>query len=191
MRRALLFLFMAFFLAACATSSGYHPVRQYGGPKTKPDPALERFIVLSYPKAKEKIALTYYKKGAYLPDAMRQIDNIFRDRHNGKSIKIDPELIDFLVDIRSRLGLPPTVVFELLSGYRSRETNEALRVANNQVAKESLHMYGWAVDFRIAGVSGSAIAEIAKTMQRGGVSFYPADNHVHVDLGNIRTWKTK
>jgi len=25
-------------------------------------------------------------------------------------------------------------------------------------------------------------------MQRGGVAYYPEDNHVHVDLGNIRTW---
>ena len=49
-------------------------------------------------------------------------------------------------------------------------------------------MHGWAVDFRIEGVKGKAICEIAKTMQRGGVAYYPEDNHVHVDLGNIRTW---
>jgi len=52
-------------------------------------------------------------------------------------------------------------------------------------------MHGWAVDFRIAHVNGSAICEIAKTMQRVGVAYYPADNHVHVDLGNIRTWKQR
>jgi len=28
-------------------------------------------------------------------------------------------------------------------------------------------------------------------MQRGGVAYYPEDNHVHVDLGNIRSWKTR
>ncbi len=116
---------------------------------------------------------------------------MFRDRQTNETAKIDPELIDYLVDIRTRLGLPPTVVFEILSGYRSRDTNEKLRDSSGQVAKESLHMHGWAVDFRIKGVNGKAIAEIAKTMQRGGVSYYPSSNHVHVDLGNIRTWATK
>jgi len=186
-------LFLGLFaLAACAGSP--HPagklVKQYGGQKTRPDKVAERFVVLSH-KSGEKISVTYYKNGKYDPKAMAAINKIFRDRRTGDVGEIDPELIDYMLDIRTRLGLPPTVVFEVLSGYRSPETNAELRETNKQVAKESLHMHGWAVDFRIAGVSGSAIAEIAKTMQRGGVSFYPSTNHVHVDLGNIRTWKTK
>jgi uncharacterized protein YcbK (DUF882 family) len=111
-----------------------------------------------------------------------------RDRHAGVVGKIDPELVDYLVDIRKRLDLPQTVPFQILSGYRTPETNARLAITNGNVAKESLHMRGWAVDFRIDGVSGKAICEIAKTMQRGGVAYYPEDNHVHVDLGNIRTW---
>jgi len=166
-------------------------VKQYGGEKTRPDKLAVRSIVLSYPKAHERLNLTYYAQGKYDPEAMRQIDNLFRDRNMNKVGKIDPELIDYLVDIRTRLGLPPTVEFEILSGYRSEETNAKLRSVNGQAAKESLHMHGWAVDFRAKGVNGKAIAEIAKTMQRGGVSYYPSSNHVHVDLGNIRTWATK
>lgn len=166
-------------------------VKQYGGEKTRPDAVAVRTIVLTYPKAGERLNLTYYKNGDYDPEAMHQIDMIFRDRNVNKVGKIDPELIDYLVDIRRRLGLPPGVPFEILSGYRSPETNARLRISNSQVAKESLHMHGWAVDFRVKGVNGKAIAEIAKTMQRGGVSFYPSSNHVHVDLGNIRTWATK
>jgi len=186
-------------LAACATGSGSssrytsngHLVKQYGGPKTKPDPVETRAIVLVYPPTHERLNLTYYAHGDYKPEAMAAIDKLFRDRHTNEVYKIDPELIDFLVDIRRRLGLPPSVVFEILSGYRSPATNEKLRFTNGQVAKESLHMRGWAVDFRIPNVNGKAIAEIAKTMQRGGVSYYPTDNHVHVDLGNIRTWTTQ
>ena len=81
------------------------------------------------------------------------------------------------------------MTFEILSGYRTRATNAKLAFTNGNVAKESLHMHGWAVDFRIPHVDGRAICEIAKTMQRGGVAYYEGDNHVHVDLGNIRTWK--
>ncbi len=166
-------------------------VKQYGGEKTRPDKVATRSIVLSHPKSGERLNLIYYANGQYDLEAMKQIDTIFRDRNVNKIGKIDPELIDYMVDIRTRLGLPPTVVFEILSGYRSPETNERLRLVNGQAAKESLHIHGWAVDFRIKSVNGRAIAEIAKTMQRGGVSYYPSSNHVHVDLGNIRTWATK
>jgi len=187
---AIFFLFAA---AACSgpVSSAVKPVKQYGGPKTRPDPAVERYIALSHPQSGERLNLVYYRNGKHDPQAMASINRIFRDRRNGKTGEIDPELIDFMVDIRTRLALPQTVVFEILSGYRSPETNAALASKNNNVAKESLHIHGWAVDFRIAGVNGKAIAEVAKTMQRGGVSFYPDSNHVHVDLGNIRSWPTK
>lgn len=181
-------------LAGCSGSGGSRYagklVKQHGGPKAKPDKVAERMIILSYPKSNERLNTKYYKNGGYDPEAMKAIDKIFRDRHNGNIGKMDPELIDFLVDIRTRLALPPTVVFEILSGYRSPDTNSSLARSNGNVARESLHIHGWAVDFRIKGVSGRAIAEVAKTMQRGGVSFYPSSNHVHVDIGNIRTWPT-
>lgn len=183
---------MVLFVAACGGGAPSGKlVRQHGGPKTRPDVAAERLIVLTHPQSGERLALTYYKNGKYDAASMAAINRLFRDRHNDTIGAIDPELIDFLVDIRTRLALPPTVAFEILSGYRCPATNAALARANGKVAKESLHIHGWAVDFRVAGVNGSAIAEIAKTMQRGGVSFYPEDNHVHVDLGNIRTWPTR
>jgi uncharacterized protein YcbK (DUF882 family) len=182
-----------FLLAACSGGAGPAGklVRQYGGPKTRPDNVPERTIVLANARGGEKQSLAYFHGGSYDPEAMAAIDRLFRDRRSGAVGKIDPELIDFLVDIRTRLALPPMVMFEILSGYRDPATNAALAQSNNHVARESLHIHGWAVDFRIPGVNGSAIAEVAKTMQRGGVSFYPKSNHVHVDLGNIRTWPTR
>jgi uncharacterized protein YcbK (DUF882 family) len=190
--RRWLFVFIVLALAGCggAAAPSGKLVRQHGGPKTRPDALAVRTIELSHPQSGERLSLTYYHNGAYDPAAMAAINHLFRDRHANAEKEIDPELIDFLVDIRTRLALPTTVVFEILCGYRTPETNAIMAYQNSQVAKESLHMYGWAVDFRIPDVSGSAIAEVAKTMQRGGVSFYPSDNHVHVDLGNIRTWPT-
>lgn len=178
-------------LSGCGSSAPTGKlVKQYGGEKTRPDKLMTRTIVLVHKEGQERLNLTYFANGRYDPSAMEAIERLFRDRRADKIGKIDPELIDYLVDIRTRLGLPPTVTFEILSGYRARETNEKLRDSSGQVAKESLHIHGWAVDFRIKGVNGKAITEIAKTMQRGGVSYYPSSNHVHVDLGNIRTWKT-
>ena len=193
MKRVWASLLFVLLLSGCGGGAGYSGklVKQYGGEKTRPDRVAQRSIVLVHSQSGERLNLTYYKNGSYDTEAMRQIDFLFRDRTADKVGKIDPELIDYLVDIRTRLGLPPTVTFQILSGYRSRDTNGKLRDSNGQVAKESLHIHGWAVDFRIKNVNGKAIAEIAKTMQRGGVSYYPSSNHVHVDLGNIRTWATK
>ncbi|MDR3450996.1 MAG: DUF882 domain-containing protein [Alphaproteobacteria bacterium] len=180
-------------LAACGNlgGPGYHNVTGRGLEKTQPDTVAERRIVLVYPYAHEKLDLVYFHDGNYDKSAMRKINYLMRDRHVNVTGVIDPELIDYMVDIRTRLGLPASVPFEILSGYRTPETNARLATINGNVAKESLHMHGWAVDFRIEHVYGQAICDIAETMQRGGVAFYPKDNHVHVDLGNIRTWKQR
>jgi uncharacterized protein YcbK (DUF882 family) len=189
-----LVVFFILLVSACAGNSHAAGGNQWlatGAPKTHPDPIPSRSIVLSQPESGEHLAVVYFHDGHYDRKALNQINYLFRDRRAGVVGVIDPELIDFLVDIRTRLGLPPTVTFEILSGYRTAESNAILARHNNNVAIESLHVHGWAVDFRIAGVDGNAIAEIAKTMQRGGVAYYPKSNHVHVDLGNIRTWHEK
>jgi len=192
MIRKILCLLLVLCMAACGgAGTGGKSVSSYGLPKTRPDPVAERHILFLHPESGETLDVVYFHDGAYDQAVLRRINYLFRDRHANVVGTIDPELIDYLVDIRTRLGLPDTVVFEILSGYRTPETNRNLSFYNSQVAKESLHMHGWAVDFRIAHVNGSAICEIAKTMQRGGVAYYPADNHVHVDLGNIRTWKQR
>jgi uncharacterized protein YcbK (DUF882 family) len=181
--------FLVSILCACSTGDGVtHHVTGRGLSKTQPDSEPTRQIILSYPYTHEKLDVVYFHDGNYDVGAMKKIDILMRDRHANVVGDIDPELIDYLVDIRTRLGLPPTVVSQILSGYRTPETNAHLAVTNGNVAKESLHMHGWAVDFRIDNVNGKAICEIAKTMQRGGVAYYPEDNHLHVDLGNIRTW---
>jgi uncharacterized protein YcbK (DUF882 family) len=183
---------MVFGLAGCggnsAASRGKGNMPGYGMAKTHPDPLTQRRIVMVQPQSGEHLDVIYYHDGGYDAAVMKQINYLFRDRHENVVGTIDPELIDYLVDIRTRLGLPANVTFEILSGYRTPGTNANLALDNKNVAFGSLHMHGWAVDFRIAHVSGGAICEIAKTMQRGGVAFNPTNNHVHVDLGNIRTW---
>jgi uncharacterized protein YcbK (DUF882 family) len=186
-------LFITFVLVACGNTAG--PKSQvpsmYNMAKTRPDPLIKRRIIVVCPYSDEKLDVVYYHNGDYDAAVMQKINVLFRDRKANVVGKIDPELIDYLVDIRTRLGLPNTIVFQILNGYRTRATNDAMCRRDTNAAKESYHMHGWAVDFRVVGVNGRAMAEIAKTMQRGGVAYYPDDNHIHVDLGNIRTWKTK
>ncbi|MDD3370254.1 MAG: DUF882 domain-containing protein [Alphaproteobacteria bacterium] len=192
MKKALVLL-LCLVLSACGGSSAARRTTLIGRgmEKTHPDRDALRRIVLVHPYTKEKIDVMYYHNGRYDSAALKKINRLMRDRRANYAGRIDPELVDFLVDIRKRLGLPSTVPFQILSGYRTSRTNKKLSFTNGNVAKESLHMHGWAVDFRVDGVSGKAICEIAKTMQRGGVAYYPSDNHVHVDIGNIRTWHEK
>jgi uncharacterized protein YcbK (DUF882 family) len=150
-----------------------------------------RRIVLVHPPSKERLDVIYWRGGRYDPAAMESIARLARDRSSGQVHAIDPQVIDFLFDLLSRSGLPSSTEIHVLSGFRSRATNAALVRSGEQAARQSLHMEGKALDVRIPLLPGGAIGEIAKTMQRGGAAFYPADGHTHVDTGAVRTWRTR
>ena len=148
-----------------------------------------RYISLRHPESGEIVALYYVNNYRYDGAAMDRINKIFRDRHDGSAIQMDPKLIDFIADLRDRIGLPETVTFDITSGYRSPASNARLARSTRGVARESWHMKGKAVDLKVPSLTGKAMAEIAKTMQRGGVAFYPRTGHVHIDTGTVRTWQ--
>lgn len=182
-RRAALFLGLAGgILAGCATQPA--PTMTSSNPAGPP-----RSIALHHLESGDTVAVTYWTGTAYDPDAMRRINDLFRDRRNDDQIAIDPGLIDFLADLRDRLGLPPEQEINLTSCYRSKATNVALARSNGNVAENSYHMRGQAVDFHIPGVPLAKVAEEAAALRRGGYALYAA--HVHVDTGPFRTWTPK
>ena len=154
-------------------------------------PVAQRFISLRLPETGEMANVTYIRDWHYDRAAMRWIDYICRDRHSGATTPTDPHLIDFIAELRDKVGLPETATLDVLSCYRSPETNEALARTDRYVARESWHTKGRAVDLRVPKLTGRAMAEIAKTMQRGGVAFYPKSGHVHIDTGEVRTWSVR
>ncbi|MDI6839137.1 MAG: DUF882 domain-containing protein, partial [Rhizobiaceae bacterium] len=78
----------------------------------------------------------------------------------------------------------------VVSGYRSPETNSMLRKRSKGVAKESQHMRGTAMDFYIPGVSLKTLREVGMKMQAGGVGYYPNSGSpfVHMDVAGVRSW---
>ena len=56
------------------------------------------------------------------------------------------------------------------------------------VASGSLHMVGKAIDIRVPGVELDHLRAAARSLQLGGVGFYPGSNFVHVDTGRVRFW---
>jgi len=134
----------------------------------------------------EKLTTTYWAEGEYLADSANQIARILRDHRTNASRAIDPSLLDLLHSLREKVETHRP--YEVISCYRSPQTNASLANATGGVATRSLHMSGQAIDVRVAGVALANLRDAARSLGRGGVGFYPRSDFVHVDTGRIRTW---
>ena len=77
---------------------------------------------------------------------------------------------------------------EVISGFRHPKYNLILRKKGRQVARDSQHSHGTAIDFTIPNVPAQALEAWARAQKLGGVGFYPQSGFVHMDTGPIRTW---
>ncbi len=84
--------------------------------------------------------MVYYRDGAYVPDALRSIDDFLKDFRNGERHAIDPTLLDVLYEIKLKTN--SHAPFEVISAFRSPETNTMLRARGTAVAQNSMHMEG-------------------------------------------------
>ncbi len=134
----------------------------------------------------ERLSLEYYRDGAYQPEALAAVNQLLRDFRSGEVGTIDPRLLDLLHRL-SRLTATRRP-FEIISGYRSPATNEALRRHSGGVASQSLHIKGQAIDIRLTDVPLAQLRDAALSMHAGGVGYYVQSNFVHVDTGRVRTW---
>ena len=146
----------------------------------------QRAVSLVHAHTSEHLAITYYRDGNYVRDALTRIDYLLRDFRTGDVHPIDPALLDILHDLRVRTG--QSAPFAVVSGYRSPSTNAELRRHSRGVAEHSLHMQGRAIDIRLPGYATSALQQIALDLRRGGVGYYPVSDFIHVDTGRIRAW---
>jgi uncharacterized protein YcbK (DUF882 family) len=146
-----------------------------------------RSLVLRNLHTGEDLEIAYRRGAAVVPAAMARIDVLLRDFRNGATHPIDPALMDTLTDLAAQRGVAP--VFQVISGYRSPQTNQMLRSHSTGVASRSLHMEGRAIDVRLEGVACPDLAAQALGLARGGVGFYRASDFVHLDTGAFRTWR--
>lgn len=147
---------------------------------------VERSLSFLHLHTGERLTTVYYADGRYLPSAMKQINHLLRDYRLNEVKPVSTDLLDLLFALDRHLGTGAP--FEVLSGYRSAETNAMLSQRSRGVAKRSLHIEAKAIDIRIPGVKSSDVAQVARAMQSGGVGYYPRRNFVHIDVGDVRTW---
>lgn len=134
----------------------------------------------------ETLKTTFFSEGEFITDGLQAINYLLRDHRNDKVGEISPELMTLLHDLQLRMGINKP--FEVISGYRSPETNAMLSRKSNQVAKKSLHMQGKAIDVRISGVPLTELHRAAREENRGGVGLYTRSRFVHIDTGRPRYW---
>jgi len=147
-----------------------------------------RTISLTEPHTNESGSFTYMVNGVYDSSVLEKLNWFMRDWRHDEQITMDPKLFDIVWEVYRESG--STAPVEVLSGYRSPETNAMLRRRSRQVAEHSQHILGKAMDAHFVDMPTARIRDIAMRMQDGGVGFYPTGitPWVHLDSGSVRYW---
>jgi uncharacterized protein YcbK (DUF882 family) len=137
----------------------------------------------------ENLDIVYRVGNTYVPEALERLNYFLRDHNTQDVSNYDPKEFDVLHAMMARLGKLNGVI-QVVCGYRTPETNAALRQGSPQtgVAEHSQHMEGHAIDLRVLGVATAKLRDAARSLRAGGVGYYPVSQFVHVDVGPVREW---
>lgn len=134
----------------------------------------------------ETVYETYWADGRIVQPGYDRICHLMRDVSAGVQCGMDVVLLDILRGMQGWfLSYGQDRVITINSGYRTDATNNRLEGA----ARNSWHKRGGAADVRIEDVPVDYMAQLAKYLRGGGVGIYQQKRFLHVDRGNIRTWR--
>jgi uncharacterized protein YcbK (DUF882 family) len=147
-----------------------------------------RTISLYNIHTKETLTSTYKVNGKFVPAEMEKVNWILRDWRKNEATTMDPQLIDLLWEVHSELGSAEPI--HIISGFRSRGTNEMLRKSVGGQASQSRHILGKAADVHFPDVPVKNLRYSALIREKGGVGYYPtsAIPFVHMDIDRVRAW---
>jgi uncharacterized protein YcbK (DUF882 family) len=136
----------------------------------------------------EIVDVIYRVGDRYIPEALDKLSQILRDSHNDEVKRYDPRTFDVLHTMLAKLNRSSSVI-EVLCGYRTKETNEALRESGTtNAAEHSQHIEANALDLRVPGIPAVELRDAALSLGAGGVGYYPKGQFIHVDTGPVREW---
>ncbi len=145
-------------------------------------------LKLAHGHTGEMLDVVYRIGDTYIPEALDELNLFLRDSHNLEVNAYDPRTFDVLHTVLAKVGKPDGVI-SVLSGYRSQETNDELRASGTtNAAEHSQHIVAKAVDLRVDGVPAAVVRDAAKSLEAGGVGYYPKSQFVHIDVGPVREW---
>lgn len=120
------------------------------------------------------------------PPPAALVDRFLRCHFTNQSIRMDPRLSAMLLGLASKLK---AAEIDIVSAYRAPKYNLYLRKKGREVARESAHPRGHAIDFRVVGVPTRELLGMVRRLRLGGVGYYPESGFVHSDLGPSRFWR--
>ncbi|MGD0894249.1 MAG: DUF882 domain-containing protein [Terracidiphilus sp.] len=148
----------------------------------------QRYEIRLARQSGEIIDVIYRVGDTYVPAALDKLSQFLRDSHNDEVKSYDPRTFDVLHTMLAKLNRPGNVI-EVLCGYRTIETNEALRESGTtNAAEHSQHIEANALDLRVPGIPAVQLRDAALSLGAGGVGYYPKSQFIHVDTGPVRTW---
>jgi uncharacterized protein YcbK (DUF882 family) len=117
--------------------------------------------------------------------SLSEVNHFLRDHFTNEMTKMDAKLIGTVVSAAQNFK---SDLVNVVSGFRHPKYNLMLRKKGHEVARDSQHTHGTAVDFAIPGISVGKLHEWAKAQKLGGVGIYLSSKFVHMDTGPIRFW---
>ncbi len=179
---------IAVVVAAVAASGGAGARAQDDSPaRNLSSNAAEHSVRLFNTHTNERIDIVFRRGDDYIPGALAKLDYFLRDHNTNEVRHFDPRLYDILAALTASVGHPGAEI-DIVCGYRTPETNAALRAHTNGVAMHSLHIQAKAIDLRMPGVNTLQLRRAALAMARGGVGYYPHSDFIHVDTGRVTQW---
>jgi uncharacterized protein YcbK (DUF882 family) len=149
-------------------------------------PPEERTLELFNTHTNETVNVVFRRGKEYDTAALAGLRHLLRDHRNDESHDMDVKLYEQLHQLALAAHCEPR--FEIISGYRSPESNAKMSTPGSGVAKKSLHMQGRAIDMRLKNCACDDLRDLALAAAQGGVGYYKRSNFVHIDTGAFRTW---
>jgi uncharacterized protein YcbK (DUF882 family) len=137
--------------------------------RTDPLPKPSGHIELYAVNFREELTVDLYQEdGSFDPDALDQLNHLFRCKRTDTEKAVDPHLFEMLSRVYDHFGKR----IELVSGFR------------NQKRTSSFHFHGSASDIRIPGISDTELHKFVTSLDTGGmgIGIYPRAGFVHVDI---------
>lgn len=103
-----------------------------------------RSLKLYYIHTREKAVITFKRNGKYDQKGLQELNRFLRDWRRNQPTRMDPRLFDLVWEVYRRSGA--TDYINVVSAFRSPETNGLLRTRTKGVAEKSQHMLGKAMD---------------------------------------------
>ena len=119
------------------------------------------------------------------PPGPDTVNRFLRDHFTNESTKMEPRLIGMVTAAAQKFRSDTAIV---VSAFRHPKYNLILRKKGHQVARDSQHTHGDAIDFFIPNVPTMTLHAWAKDQQIGGVGLYLESGFVHMDTGRVRYW---